>query len=451
MQSAAENTMSQPGSDPLEDSSSTGKQNIIPGEQSSGEVASGSGGGSGSSGGRSSSGDSNNEEDLREARRIIFRNTLGTLETRFDEQVFYDTTPDEEASFAHGAVGSNEAVEDVGADQGHDSSEMSEGDRADHDYNNNNHDNGYTQTPAYDGWPSEQPSGPEQDRDDDNFASRLIVALQDAAENAFSSSDVEVADSQASSNAPKENASDDASSSDGGISDSQADSDDLVVRSDTSDDDADTIVVRNPTSMILATAPGRLAPYYIRAPTNNRIGDDPGSDPDSDSSSDDNSTSSLSDLDKTPEPVDPELVRLDREYKMRNLRLCSCLGWCSCVRYTHFYGSEAAKQQGAGDQGGEAGHDEVDSRVLPSQTHLSEAALANERFPVSAMRSTISVEKRFEEQSVGQQTFSWDRKRKPVRAPVSWAGGEWTEFPGNYRPATVEEASDDGDRVGIID
>jgi hypothetical protein len=441
--------MSRPGSEQLEDSSSTGKQNIIPGEQSSGTVASGSGSGGGSSGGRSSSsrsGDSNDEEDLREARRIVFRNTLGTLGTQFDEQVFYDTTPDEEASSAHSALERNEAVEDDGADQERDNSEMSEGDGADHEYNHNNHNNNYTQTPAYDGWSSGEPSGSEKDRDDDNFAARLIVALQDAADVAVRSSDVEVADSQASSDEPNDNTGDAASTSDGVIPDSQANSDDLVVRSDTSDDDADTIVVRNPTRMMLGTAPGRLAaPYYIRAPTNHRIGDDPDSDPDSDSSGDDNSTSSLSDLEKTPEPVDPELVRLDREYKMRNLKLCSCLGWCSCIRYTHFYGSEATEKQGEGGEGEEVEQKEVCSRILPSQTHLSEAALANERFPISAMRSTISVEKRFEEHIVGQQTFSWDRERKPVRAPVSWAGGEWTEFPGNYRPATVEQASDDGD------
>jgi hypothetical protein len=60
------------------------------------------------------------------------------------------------------------------------------------------------------------------------------------------------------------------------------------------------------------------------------------------------------------------------------------------------------------------------------------------------MRSTIAAEERYEERVV--ETFSWDRKRKPALAPVSWEGEEWSEFPGtHYKPAFVEEVSDAGD------
>jgi hypothetical protein len=44
------------------------------------------------------------------------------------------------------------------------------------------------------------------------------------------------------------------------------------------------------------------------------------------------------------------------------------------------------------------------------------------------MRSTIAAEERYEEGIV--QPFSWDRKKRPALAPVSWEGEEWKEFPG---------------------
>ena len=81
--------------------------------------------------------------------------------------------------------------------------------------------------------------------------------------------------------------------------------------------------------------------------------------------------------------------------------------------------------------------------MVPSQTHLSEYALSNERYPTSAMRSTIAAEERYEEHR--ERAFSWDRMEKPVLAPVGWVGEKWSEFPENHKPAFVDEVSDAGD------
>ncbi|GAB7324545.1 hypothetical protein MBLNU13_g08449t1 [Cladosporium sp. NU13] len=59
----------------------------------------------------------------------------------------------------------------------------------------------------------------------------------------------------------------------------------------------------------------------------------------SDSRRDANTGSSdLSDLGATPEPVDPELVRLAGEEGRRKLQMCECESWCTCERYKDFYG-----------------------------------------------------------------------------------------------------------------
>jgi hypothetical protein len=492
--------MSQSGSDDSEDPFSPGEQSIIPGEQSIGDVASGSGGSCGSSGrhggssgsGSGSSKDSPGEEqNTREATRAAFRNSLYARGMQNDSQVFYDTPPNGQAFSAYGGMESYPASEEDGADQDGYSNEVSESEEngaGQDSYSNGvseddgaeqedgyNYNERFLLLPSQGGSPSDPPSGSEYAGNEDTFAGRLSVALQETADNATpSTSDVEIADSQADSDdldntanraaswsdvevadsqADPEDLNNDvngaASSSDREVADSQADSDSLVVSSDDSDSEADTIVVHqylgrgnrgrlapvNPSNYhsygtpnfswphagrVQGTARGRLAPVHV--PIHLRNNGDPDGDPDS-SSSDHNSESSLSSLEVTPEPVDPELVRLEREYKLRTLKICTCLGWCTCTRY---------------NEGENAG-----SRVLASQTHLSESALQNEGFPVSAMRSTIAAEERYEERPV--ETFSWDRRRRPVLAPVSWAGGEWTEFPGNYKPASVEEVSDAGD------
>jgi hypothetical protein len=225
------------------------------------------------------------------------------------------------------------------------------------------------------------------------------------------------------------------------------------------------------------------------------------SDPDDESRPEPNGASSeLSDLGATPEPSDPELMRLAREQIRRKLDLCQCEGWCSCERYKIFYGSSgpdevnphAAKGTFA-QQNDKAGppakgkrkrasnidtehHDDEnvfenpsssqslntnDSKTqsreeaeesdseLPSQTHLSERVLANEQFPESAMRSTINHSKRrkvFESERAAkrtrtEQTYSWDRGVKPTRPPAGWAGGEWVR--GHYE--VQDSAGEEGD------
>ena len=122
-------------------------------------------------------------------------------------------------------------------------------------------------------------------------------------------------------------------------------------------------------------------------------------------------SSDLSELGSTPEPVDPELVRLAGEEKRRKLELCQCEGWCTCERYNIFYGADSD---------------------LPSQTHLSERVLAGEELPESSMRSIVNSGKRsaaFDDERDGkkrrvEQERSWDRVGKPKRAPAGWLG-EW--------------------------
>lgn len=248
--------------------------------------------------------------------------------------------------------------------------------------------------------------------------------LDNTANRVTSSGNVEAAGSQAD---PDNNANGASYPSDKEIPDSQADSNDSVVHPDTSDSEAVAIVARHYAGRLQNNARGRLAP--VRTPPEYRNKHNSDSDPDS--SDDQNSDSPLSELENTPEPVDLELLRLEREYKRRALKLCTCSGWCTCSRYGTFYGTKNANEADG-------------PLVLPSQTHLSETALSSERFPTSAMRSTIAAEERYEERVV--ETFSWDRKRRPALAPVSWEGEEWTEFPGtHYKPAFFEEVSDAGD------
>jgi hypothetical protein len=204
------------------------------------------------------------------------------------------------------------------------------------------------------------------------------------------------------------------------------------------------------------------------------------------------SSSDLSDLDSTPEPVDPELIRLAGEERRRKLELCDCEGWCTCERYKIFYGFgpyEENSDSGAGsaakdndkavpstkrkraaatdaednDQVGatakkmraamtemqnedfeddfgflsssqskdssdsnNTSHDAAEGSdfELPSQTHLSERVLANEQFPESALRSTLTNDKRRNDFE-NEQVYSWDRGDKPMRPPAGWVGGEW--------------------------
>ena len=196
------------------------------------------------------------------------------------------------------------------------------------------------------------------------------------------------------------------------------------------------------------------------------------------------SSSDLSDLGSTPEPVDPELVRLAGEERRRKLDLCECEGWCTCERYKVFYGfgsyeensdskdkavpttkrkraattdaenndqvgttakrmrtamTEMQNDDFESDSGllsssqskdssdsNNTSHDAAEGSdfELPSQTHLSERVLANEQFPESAMRSTLTNDTRrndFED----EQVYSWDHGDKPMRPPAGWVGGEW--------------------------
>jgi hypothetical protein len=209
-------------------------------------------------------------------------------------------------------------------------------------------------------------------------------------------------------------------------------------------------------------------------------------------------SSELSDLGATPEPSDPELVRLAREEIRRKLELCQCEGWCSCERYKLFYGSgpgdmdlraavrnvaqvndkvgrppkrkrasnvetedhddenvfenPSSSQSNKTSDSKNKVHEEAEGSdsELPSQTHLSERVLANEKFPESAMRSTINNGKRrktFESKRAAkrartEQAYSWDRGTKPTRPPAGWAGGEWVG--GHY-----EVQDSDGEEVEV--
>jgi hypothetical protein len=208
------------------------------------------------------------------------------------------------------------------------------------------------------------------------------------------------------------------------------------------------------------------------------------------------SSSDLSDLGATPEPEDPELVRLAGEERRRKLDLCECEGWCTCEKYKIFYGfAPRDNTSNAGSDRSSAHDDEASTGTkrkrtpdadlaakkprtsttstqdeaseddsaflnssqskttsdsnnrsqdstelsdsdLPSQTHLSERVLANEKLPESSMRSTISHGKRRnafdddDDESAAKKTrtehvSSWDRGDKPMRPPHGWVGGEW--------------------------
>jgi hypothetical protein len=486
--------MSQSGSNKSEDPFSPGEQSILPGEQSGGDVVGGSTRGRGSGSGMD---DTDGTWEARQANLATFRSSLRAGEMQYDEQVLYDATPDEEASPVYGGMEryeggegggadqdgyNNEMIEEDGANSDDHSNEMSEDDdeaiQEDDDDDQYEVDNAsFLALPAQGCSPSDPPSGSEYDGDETHFVARLAGALQQAADNgevviadsqagsddldstsnhaaswtsakieedsqadlddfgnipnyAATSGDQEIADWQAGSGDLDNNTANHADpSSDVEVEDSQDDSDDLEINADEaasssdqemadSDSDADTIVL-SPLNR------KRLAP--VRTLYNRRIDRDPDSDPESSSSDgDSDSDSPLSELDKTPVPEDPVLRRLEREFKQRTLKRCSCLGWCECTRYSRYYGSWAARG--------------TDGRLLvPSQTHLSEYALSNERFPTSAMRSTIAAEERYEERR--ERAFSWDRMEKPVLAPVGWVGEEWSEFSENYKPVSVEEGS----------
>lgn len=207
------------------------------------------------------------------------------------------------------------------------------------------------------------------------------------------------------------------------------------------------------------------------------------------------SSSDLSDLGATPEPEDPELVRLAGEERRRKLDLCDCEGWCFCEKYKIFYGSAPRDNNSIAGSDRSSAHDdeastgtkrkrtpdadtaakkprtsttstqdeasendsaflnssqskttsdsnnrsqdaaELSDSDLPSQTHLSERVLANEKLPESSMRSTITSGKRrnaFDDgnESAAKKTrtehvYSWDRGDKPMRPPHGWVGGEW--------------------------
>lgn len=210
-------------------------------------------------------------------------------------------------------------------------------------------------------------------------------------------------------------------------------------------------------------------------------------------------SSGLSELGATPEPSDPDLLRLAREQKSREFDLCECEGWCSCERYKIFYGFGAAEEDeehaGTGppvktDQNRKteapakkkplsaaAAEDGPDENVfenpsssqsdntsdssntkpseefegsdsdLPSQTHLSERVLASEQFPLGDMRSTINSGKgkgkrrnAFDSERAAKRVFSWDRGTKPSRPPAGWAGGKWVEAP----LREVQDSEDNG-------
>ena len=170
------------------------------------------------------------------------------------------------------------------------------------------------------------------------------------------------------------------------------------------------------------------------------------------------SGSELSSLGPTPEPPNPELMRLEQARKSRERPLCTCEGWCSCIKYKAFYGHqqtfEGSNATGSCTENGgtkDVGHGDVEAEEneteeddgeengvggnlvekdgsgmdaaennsgedealssdeaayepfiirdpaglnLPSQTHLSERVLAGEEFPTSAIRATLPPSER---------------------------------------------------------
>ncbi|KAM0704490.1 hypothetical protein Q7P35_008724 [Cladosporium inversicolor] len=191
-------------------------------------------------------------------------------------------------------------------------------------------------------------------------------------------------------------------------------------------------------------------------------------------------SSELSDLGSTPEPADPELVRLAGEERRRKLQLCECDGWCTCERYKIFYGFGPYKKDSDAGSDRSAAHDddkaakgtkrkrapdtdtsprkkrtaatdtqdedydadlgnmssyqfkdtsdsnntslptaEESDFKLPSQTHLGERVLANEQLPESSMRSTINSGK-------GSNAFDDKRDTNKIRTEqvYSWDRGD---------------------------
>ncbi|KAM0718129.1 hypothetical protein Q7P37_006461 [Cladosporium fusiforme] len=123
--------------------------------------------------------------------------------------------------------------------------------------------------------------------------------------------------------------------------------------------------------------------------------------------------SDLSELEATPVPEDPELVKLENQRKLREKPLCVCKGWCSCLKYDVFLTPEKALKPG--DSG------------FPSQTHLPEHAITGEGFPESALRSTLH--KNLDGNPVSPpaeppyaHVYSWDQRPKPRRPPPGWEG-----------------------------
>jgi hypothetical protein len=487
--------MSQSGFNKSEDPFSPGEQSILPGEQSGGDVVGGST--------RGGMDDTDGTWEARQANLAAFRSSLRAGEMQYDEQVLYDTTPDEEASPVYGGMEgyevsyeggegggadqdgyNNEMIEEDGANSDDYSNEMSEDDdeanREDDDndqYEVNNAS--FLALPAQGCSPSDPPSGSEYDGDEARFVARLAGALQQAADNgevviadsqagsddldstsnhaaswtsakieedsqadlddfenipnyAASSGEQEMADWEAGSHDLENNTANQATPwTELEVEDSQDDSDALEINADEAASSSDQEMADSDDDTIILSPLNRKRLPPVRTLYNRRIDPNPDSDPESSSNDgDSDSDSPLSELGKTPVPEDPVLRRLEREFKQRTLKRCSCLGWCECTRYSRYYGSWAARG--------------TDGRLLvPSQTHLSEYALSNERFPTSAMRSTIAAEERYEERR--ERAFSWDRMEKPVLAPVGWMGGEWSEFPEKHKLAFVDEVSDAGD------
>ena len=84
-------------------------------------------------------------------------------------------------------------------------------------------------------------------------------------------------------------------------------------------------------------------------------------------------SSELSDLGSTPEPADPELVRLAGEERRRKLQLCECDGWCTCERYKIFYGFGTYKKDSHAGSDRSAAHDDDDDGRAELVNRIGEA------------------------------------------------------------------------------
>lgn len=128
-----------------------------------------------------------------------------------------------------------------------------------------------------------------------------------------------------------------------------------------------------------------------------------------------NDSSDLSELGATPSPPTAELRRIERERQRAGTSDCLCAGWCTCQRYSDFYGEPLPT----------TGPDGRPYPPVPSQTHLSERVLAAEVYPVSAMRST---QRPGETSDVGPEHPSWARLRKPARPPHGVDEEDWAKI-----------------------